>query len=120
MLEVNESGSPASVCGRMAPKSTQITPEEVARIAELARLSLTDEEAVAMQHDLARILEYVEMLEELDTHGVEPTAHTFAVATPTRADVPSTPLDPELAVSNAPEKAGTAFLVPKVIDEDAP
>jgi aspartyl-tRNA(Asn)/glutamyl-tRNA(Gln) amidotransferase subunit C len=103
----------------MAPKSTQITSEEVAHIAQLARLSLSPEEAVGMQQDLGRILEYVEMLQELDTTGVVPTAHALIPATPTRPDEPCTPLDPELAVSNAPARAGTAFLVPKVIDEDA-
>ena len=76
---MNESGWLASVCARMAPKSTQITPEEVAHIAQLARLSLSPEEAVGMQQDLGRILEYVEMLQELDTTGVVPTAHALAV-----------------------------------------
>lgn len=104
----------------MSPKSTQITLDEVARIAQLARLSLSDDEAAAMQRDLARILDYVETLQALDTDGVEPTSHAIAVSTPTRPDEASEPLDPELAVANAPESVGTAFLVPKVIDEEAP
>ena len=98
---------------------SRITPEEVAHIAELVRLSLSPEEAAGMQRDLERILDYVETLRELDTDGVEPTAHPIAVATPTRSDEPATPLDPALAVANAPARADTAFLVPKVIDEDA-
>ncbi len=71
-----------------------------------------------MQADLERILDYVAALAELDTLGVEPTAHAIAVATPLRPDEPDPPLDPEQVVANAPEKLGTAFLVPKVIDEE--
>jgi aspartyl-tRNA(Asn)/glutamyl-tRNA(Gln) amidotransferase subunit C len=97
---------------------SQITLEQVAQIAQLARLSLSPEEARGMQQDLGRILDYVETLRELDTTGVEPTTNAALVKTPTRADEPSVPLDPELAVANAPASAGTAFLVPKVIDEE--
>lgn len=71
-----------------------------------------------MRRDLERILGYVETLRELDTEGVLPTSHALAVATPTRPDEPCEPLDPALVVANAPASAGTAFLVPKVIDEE--
>jgi Asp-tRNA(Asn)/Glu-tRNA(Gln) amidotransferase C subunit len=40
------------------------------------------------------------------------------LATPLREDVPAAPLDPELAVSNAPEHEGSAFVVPKVIGDE--
>ncbi len=96
----------------------RISPEQVDRIAELARLSLSAGEARAMQADLERILDYVAALAELDTEGVEPTAHPIAVATPLRPDEPGPPLNAEQVVANAPEKLGTAFLVPKVIDEE--
>lgn len=96
----------------------RITREQVDRIAELARLSLAADEAEAMERDLERILEYVVALQELDTEGVTPTAHALALATPVRRDEAVAPMDPELAISNAPETAGTAFRVPKVIDEE--
>ena len=96
----------------------RITREQVDRIAELSRLSLSADEAEAMERDLARILDYVADLQELDTEGVEPTAHAIDLATPVRADVAAVPMDPERAVANAPEAAGTAFVVPKVIDEE--
>ncbi len=96
----------------------RITREQVDRIAELARLSLEGEEAAAMERDLERILDYVADLQELDTEGVMPTAHAIALATPVRPDEAAVPMDPELAVANAPESAGTAFVVPKVIDEE--
>ncbi len=94
-----------------------ITRQQVDRIAELARLSLEGEEAEAMERDLERILDYVATLQELDTEGVTPTAHAIALATPVRPDKAAEPMDPELVVANAPESVGTAFVVPKVIDE---
>ncbi len=97
---------------------SRISRQEVDQIAQLARLSLSDDEAAAMERDLERILEYVAALETLDTEGVEPTAHALQLATPVRPDEACEPMDPELALSNAPEAAGTAFVVPKVIDEE--
>ena len=73
----------------------RITREQVDRIAELSRLSLSADEAKAMERDLARILDYVADLQELDTEGVEPTAHAIDLATPVRADVAAAPMDPE-------------------------
>ena len=57
-------------------------------------------------------------LQALDTEGVVPTAHAIALATPTRPDEAAEPMDPDRAVENAPESAGTAFLVPKFVDEE--
>lgn len=93
-----------------------ITREEVERIAALARLSLTDGEAARAATDLDEILAYVELLEQADTDGVEPTHHVIPLATPLRDDTETERLDPELAVANAPRAEGTAFVVPKVIE----
>jgi len=97
---------------------SRISREQVDRIAHLARLSVEGGEAEAMERDLERILEYVDALQELDTEGVEPTAHAVSLATPVRPDAPAPPMDPALVLANAPQAAGTAFLVPKVIDEE--
>jgi aspartyl-tRNA(Asn)/glutamyl-tRNA(Gln) amidotransferase subunit C len=94
-----------------------IGPSDVARVAALARLVFSEEETEAMARDLEQILGHVRSLDAIDTDGVAPTAHGFELATPLRADEPVPPLDPELAVSNAPERLGTAFLVPKMIEE---
>ncbi len=95
-----------------------ITRQQVEYIAELSRLSLSEAEVLAMERDLERILDYVASLQELDTEGVEPTAHAIALATPLRSDRATAAMDPELAVANAPERAGTAFVVPRVIDAE--
>lgn len=96
--------------------STRISREEVEQIALLAKLSLEEAEVAAMVEDLDRILDYVADLQALDTEGIEPTAHAIPLATPVREDRAAPAMDPELAVANAPERAGTAFVVPKVIE----
>jgi len=95
---------------------SRISREEVARIAQLARLSLSDEEAGAMAADLDTILGHVEQLQGLETQDVPPTAHVGARATPFRPDEPRPSLPPEVAVGNAPAAEGSAFLVPPVIE----
>ena len=94
----------------------RITRKEVHGVAKLVRLALSDEEAERMTTDLDHILEYVETLRELDTEGIEPTAHAIPLETPLREDRAVPGIDPEIAVANAPESIGTAFVVPKVIE----
>lgn len=95
-----------------------ISRHEVERIASLARLSLSEEELTRMTRDLEAILDYVESLQELDTTDIEPTAHAIPIPTPLREDRVGAGLLPELAIANAPECEGTAFRVPRVIEED--
>jgi aspartyl-tRNA(Asn)/glutamyl-tRNA(Gln) amidotransferase subunit C len=94
----------------------RITPREVEKVAALARLSLADGAAERMAAELDQILEYAETLSALDTTDVEATAHAIPLPTPLREDRALPPLDPELAVANAPEREGFAFVVPKVIE----
>jgi aspartyl-tRNA(Asn)/glutamyl-tRNA(Gln) amidotransferase subunit C len=96
----------------------RISAEEVEHIASLARLELGAEEVTAMARDMDRVLGYVATLDELDTSGIEPTAHAIALQTPVRLDEAVPGMDPELAVEGAPQSAGTAFVVPKVLDEE--
>lgn len=93
-----------------------ISREEIERIAALARLRLDEGELSRVQDELAAILSYVETLERVDTSDVPPTAHVIPLVTPLRDDVAAPPIAPELAVANAPDRAGSAFVVPKVID----
>jgi aspartyl-tRNA(Asn)/glutamyl-tRNA(Gln) amidotransferase subunit C len=93
-----------------------LTRDDVERVAALARLSLSEQEAARMASELETVLAYAESLNELDTRGVEPTAHALPLATPMREDREEPPLDPELALANAPERAGTAFVVPRVLE----
>jgi len=96
----------------------RINPAEVERIADLARLELAAGDAQRIAAELEAILDYVAALDQIDTTGVEPTVHAIPIATPLRDDVSTRPLDPDRALANAPERSGTAFVVPKVLDED--
>ena len=99
------------------PRSAhRITRTQVESTAALARLSLSKREADRLAADLDAILDYVATLNEVDTSGTEPTHHVIQLPTPLREDEPAPPLDPELAVANAPERRGTAFVVPRVIE----
>lgn len=95
---------------------SRITREDVERTAALARLSLGEREIEEMTRDLARILDYAAQLEELDTTGIEPTAHAIPLATPLREDRPEPAVDCELVLARAPLRDGSAFVVPQVIE----
>lgn len=95
---------------------SRITREDVERTADLARLSLDEDEIVAMTRELDRILDHADQLQALDTEGIEPTAHAIPLPTPLREDRAVAGMDPELALANAPLREGTAFVVPKVIE----
>ena len=58
--------------------ASTLTRDEVARIAELARLSLSDAEVTLFTTQLTRILEYAEAVQRVDTTGVPPTSHAIA------------------------------------------
>ncbi len=92
--------------------------EEVRRIASLARLKLSPEEEERFAGQLSAILGYVEELEALDVSGVEPMTHALAAgeSPALRADELRPGLGAEVAVSNAPERAGTYFKVPRIIE----
>ncbi len=88
----------------------------VLHLAELARVRLDDEEALRMCEDLDAILAYVELLDELDTEGVPPTAHVLDLVTPFRSDEVRDVLAVEEAVRNAPRRTKNAMVVPKVME----
>lgn len=94
-----------------------ITKETVLHVAKLARLELTEQEVVTMQRDLGKILGHVEELNQLDTEGVAETAHVAAERAPLRPDVQRPSLDTELALTEAPRRAGGGFAVPAFVDE---
>jgi aspartyl-tRNA(Asn)/glutamyl-tRNA(Gln) amidotransferase subunit C len=91
---------------------------EVRRIAALARLELSDDEEQSFRAQLSGMLDYVAQLEELDLAGVEPMTHALAAGElpPLRVDEVRPSLAPEDALANAPEREGTCFKVPRIIE----
>jgi aspartyl-tRNA(Asn)/glutamyl-tRNA(Gln) amidotransferase subunit C len=92
--------------------------DEVRRIASLARLKLSPEEEERFGGQLSAILGYVEELKALDVSGVEPMTHALAAgeAPAMRADEERPGLGAEVAVSNAPDRSGTYFKVPRILE----
>lgn len=98
-----------------------LTPEQVRSIAHLARLELTADELATMTRQLDAIVEYVTLLQEVNTDGVEPLAHALPVSNVFRADEPADSLPPDVAVACAPEARKTGrgeryFAVPAVLE----
>jgi aspartyl-tRNA(Asn)/glutamyl-tRNA(Gln) amidotransferase subunit C len=91
---------------------------EVRRIAALARLELSPEEEQSLGAQLSGILDYVALLEELDVADVEPMTHALAAGelAPLREDEVRPSLSAEEALANAPERDGTCFKVPRIIE----
>ena len=73
---------------------TQITQDDVQKLAQLSGLQLGDNEAVTLTADIERILEYFQQLEELDTSSVEPTYQVTGLQNVSRGDVVASDLLP--------------------------
>ena len=89
---------------------------DVAYVAGLARLDLTEEETALFQTQLANVLKHAEKLRELDVEGVEPVAHALPMFDVLREDEPRAGLTQEEALRNAPRAANGLFIVTKVIE----
>jgi aspartyl-tRNA(Asn)/glutamyl-tRNA(Gln) amidotransferase subunit C len=95
----------------------EITREEVARVADLARLHLTDDEIDRMQAQLSNILEAVETLREVDTSQVHPTASVIQLENVMREDEVRDGITREAALANAPLRDDPFLRVPTVLEE---
>ncbi len=89
---------------------------EVERIALLARIALTDDEAELFQGQLSHILEQFEILLELDTSGIIPTGHAADLNSVMREDIPADCLSPEQVLANAPRIEGEFIRVKPVLE----
>lgn len=96
-------------------ETMQVTPDVVEEIATLARLDLDADRRERLAGDLAQILSYVAMLDELDTTSVEPMAHAVELYNVFRDDQVQPSLPREKALQNAPKQDGEFFLVPAVL-----
>jgi len=96
--------------------SEQITREQVRHVAALARLEMDEQELDSYGKDLGDILGYVTKLNEIDTSGVEPTAHVISMDTPFRDDERGESFTHEQSLRNAPQREGFYFQVPQVIE----
>ena len=97
-----------------------LTPQDIGRIANLARLELRPEESERMLTQLNGFFDVVEQMRAVDTTGIEPLSHPVAaiqdIALRLRDDVVSEPNQREANQQSAPAVERGLFLVPKVIE----
>lgn len=94
----------------------QITPDLIKYLEKLARITLTEDEEKKVGNELQDILSYIDMLNELDTDGVEAMSHCFPVTNVMREDEVQPSMSADEIVANAPESQDGCFVVPKTVD----
>lgn len=89
---------------------------DIADVARLARLKLTDDETQLFQNQLGQILEYAERLQQVDVSAVETAAHASPIFNVFREDEARDGFTAAEALSNAPRQASDLFVVTKVLE----
>jgi aspartyl-tRNA(Asn)/glutamyl-tRNA(Gln) amidotransferase subunit C len=97
----------------------EISRDEVAHLANLARIDLSDAELDHLAPQLSVILESVASLSEVAAGDIPPTSHALPLTNVFREDVVTPSLTPEQALSGAPEVAQQRFSVPRILGEEA-
>ena len=93
-----------------------ISDETIDYVGILAKLELSDEEKEAAKKDMAEMLDYIDKLGELDTTGIEPMSHVFAVNNVMREDVVTNGDGSKDTLKNAPKANESGFIVPKTVE----
>ena len=95
---------------------TNVEAIDVAYVARLARLHLSDEERALLQGQLQGIVEYVRKVRELDVSGIEPMAHGIPLQNVFRKDEVRDSLPHEEVMANAPKQRDGQFVVPRIVE----
>jgi len=93
----------------------KITKDEVMHVANLARLDIDEASMEKFAGQIGTILEYVGVLNRVDTENVTPTSHAISLTNAFREDQENNTFDRAKALANAPQKEDGNFVVPKVI-----
>ncbi len=94
----------------------KITRIDVGQVALLSRLELGESDIAKFTGQLNAILDYIEVLNKVDTTGIEPTAHVLPLKNVTRTDEVRPSLPREMALANAPEQEDGYFKVPRILE----
>lgn len=95
----------------------EISQDDVAHVAKLARLEVSEDETAVFARQLSAILTHIDQLKRVDTAGVEPTATVLPSDNVFREDEVRPSLTPEQALSNAPDQEDGFFRVPKILED---
>ena len=93
-----------------------ITREEVRHVATHNRLGLSEEDIARFQEQLSQIIDYFQVLQQVDTEGVEPTSHTLALENVMRDDEPRPSFPSDDILANAPFRENDFFRVRAVLE----
>jgi aspartyl-tRNA(Asn)/glutamyl-tRNA(Gln) amidotransferase subunit C len=96
--------------------AAELTRDEMKRVAQLARLKLSEAELDGLTADLVKILEHIDQLNELETDDVEPMVHAIEFENVFREDQIRESLPRDEALANAPKTDGRYFLVPQILE----
>jgi aspartyl-tRNA(Asn)/glutamyl-tRNA(Gln) amidotransferase subunit C len=97
---------------------SSLSRAEVAKLAKLARIEMTDSELDALSSEFAVILGAVDRVQEVAKSDVKPTSHPLPIKNVTRPDVVIPSLKPEEALSGAPAQEEQRFRVPQILGEE--
>jgi len=93
-----------------------ISDETIEYVGILAKLELSGPEKEQAKQDMARMLDYIDQLNDLDTTGVEPMSHVFPVSNVFREDVVTNTDTHEAILANAPAVKDDSFRVPRTVE----
>ena len=94
-----------------------LSADDVRKVADLARLELSESELDTMSRQLGAIVDYINQLQQVNTDGIEPLAHALDVHDVFRDDAPASSLSADEALANAPARKDNFYRVPPVFGE---
>lgn len=100
-----------------AEEPPRLGRDDVAHVASLARLSLTEEELELFTDQLARVIDHAHDVASLDVAGIEPTSHPVSLRNVLRPDVARPCLSHDEVLAGAPESEDARFKVPPIVGE---
>ena len=100
-------------------KKQKVSEKEVEKIASLSRLSLSKEELASHTEDMNNILDYMDLLNEIDTDGVDELVNVHDMKSPLREDKFEESLDKDSIIKNSPESSKDYIEVPLVLKKES-
>ena len=98
---------------------SSLSRDDVAHLARLARIEMSEEELVSLSNEFTVILDAVARVQEVASADVEPTSHPLPLRNVFRPDVVVPSLSPQAALSGAPAQEDSRFRVPQILGEEA-
>lgn len=94
----------------------EITNEHIKKVADAVRIEISDEEAAKYTDEISSVIEYANILGELNTDDVKPTTHGIVLGNVLRKDQPKQSITQEDALQNAPDQEDGHFKVPSIME----